>query len=369
MVTTLYKKNGAKVQQWSVEVVGSRYRSIEGFVNGAMTTSQWTEALPKNVGRKNATTGAQQALLEASAKVRLKLEKGYSENLTGETVNRFEPMLAHKFSDYGSKIKYPIWVQPKLDGMRCPVKDDGAWSRLGKQVFAVPHITESLDAGVFDLEHTSNVIFDGELYNHELRDDFNRLISLVKRQKPGVEDLKLSREHIQFHMYDAFFPDEPNLGFVDRFARALDITDGCLYIEPVETLIVKNEGELEAAYEKFLQAGYEGMMIRTDTPYVQKRTTALLKRKEFVDDEFEITDIVEGVGNRSGMMGKFIMKTKAGESFEADASGLGGHEAYKQFLIHKRDYIGLMATVKYQNLTPDRQVPRFGKVIAIRDYD
>lgn len=364
MIKTLYKKNGGKVQQWSIEVDKHMYRSIEGFVNGAMTTSEWTVAQPKNLGRANATSPQEQAVKEAMAKVKLKIEKGYTESLDGETEERFEPMLAHKYEDHKDKIKYPCWVQPKLDGMRCPIKSDGARSRLGKPVYAVPHIVGALQ-GIFEAH---NVILDGELYNHELRDDFNRLISLVKRQKPSVEDLKASRDNIQYHVYDCFFPDKPDLCFTERYTMIHEILKDVPYVRMVPTSMV-DEKMLEYAYEKFLEGGYEGIMIRTDTPYVQKRTTGLLKRKEFVDGEYEITDIVEGIGNRSGMMGKFIMRTPSGESFEADASGLGGHEAYVEFLANKKEYIGKAATVKYQNLTPDRQVPRFGKVIAIRDYE
>lgn len=359
MIVTLYKKNKEKVQKWSVEVDGSRYRSIEGFVDGAMTTSQWTQALPKNVGKKNEVSAEAQAEKEAMAKVKLKMDDRYTPDTDGVTPDAFTPMLAHKWEDQKDKIIYPCYVQPKLDGMRAPISIDGAKSRLGKPINAVPHITNTL-AEVFG---KVNVVFDGELYNHELRDDFNRLISLVKKNREGTEA-------IEYHVYDAFFPDSPDMLFQERFTRLLTWTlgtDDCICV--VDTFQVRNEQELNAKYEDFLEAGYEGIMIRNNSPYVQKRTNNLLKRKEFVDGEFLITDIIEGVGNRSGMMGKFIMVTESGNSFEADASGLGGHEAYREFLANKDEYIGKMATVKYQNLTPDRQVPRFGKVIAVRDYE
>ena len=42
------------------------------------------------------------------------------------------------------KVKYPIYSQPKLDGIRCIVKKDGMWSRNGKKIISAPHIHESL---------------------------------------------------------------------------------------------------------------------------------------------------------------------------------------------------------------------------------
>lgn len=357
-MVTLYKKNGNKVQQWSIEIQGDQYRSIEGFVGGVLTTSQWTVATGKNIGKKNETSPQDQANNEALAKIKLKLDKGYVHNVSGESEARFEPMLAHKYNEQKAKINYPCYVQPKLDGMRCPIDDRGAWSRQGKPVTAVPHIVSTLKK-VMD---EAIIVMDGELYNHDLRGDFNRLISLVKKNRDGTEE-------IQYHTYDCFFPGEPEMLFEERYERLCDLIDGIPYVLPVYTAKVNNPVELETFYTKFLEEGYEGMMIRNNTPYIQKRTINLLKRKEWLDDEYEIVDIIEGIGNRSGMMGKFVLKTASGEEFEADASGLGGHEAYKEFLTNMDDYIGRLATVKYQNLTPDRHVPRFGKVIAIRDYE
>jgi hypothetical protein len=81
ILKTLYKKNGDKVQKWSIEVDGGKYRTIEGFVDGAMTTSEWTQCVGKNIGRSNETTPEQQALKEAGAKNRLKQDKGYKEDI------------------------------------------------------------------------------------------------------------------------------------------------------------------------------------------------------------------------------------------------------------------------------------------------
>ena len=47
-----------------------------------------------------------------------------------------------------------------------------------------------------------NVILDGELYNHDLRNDFEQIISIVRKQKPDDIDMLNSREMVQFHCYD-----------------------------------------------------------------------------------------------------------------------------------------------------------------------
>lgn len=371
ILKTLYKKNGDKVQKWSIEVEEDKYRTIEGFVDGAMTTSEWTVATGKNIGRSNETTPAEQAIKEAGAKNRLKQDKGYKEDIDciHEAVP-FEPMLAHTYADHVAKVTYPCYVQPKLDGMRCPIRKEGAFSRQGKPVHSVPHIINAL---LPLLEAHPGIVLDGELYNHDLRSDFNKLISIVKKTKPTADDLKESAQSMQYHVYDMFDIANPTESFEERFIRMQqilaehDISEDVVKV--VRTVKIVDDAEMAQLYDEFLEQGYEGMMVRSNAAYQQKRTVNLLKRKEWLDDEYEIIDIVEGVGNRSGMMGKIIMVTPEGESFEADASGLGGHEAYVEMLQNREAYIGLYATVKYQNLTPDRKVPRFGKVIAIRDYE
>lgn len=369
-IRRLYKKNGDKIQEWNIEVHDSEYRSIEGFVGGAMTTSEWTEATRKNIGRSNEVSSEDQATKEADAKYKLKLDKGYVSDPSGIGAIQFEPMLAHKYTEYSHKIQYPCYVQPKLDGMRCPIRKEGAFSRQGKPVASVPHIIVHLEKLFTE---NPDIVLDGELYNHDLKDDFNKLISIVKKTKPTTGDLQESALKMQYHVYDMLDTDNPTLGFRERFDRMqellaeYDISERIVHVVP--TFKIDNEEEMEQLYERFLKEGYEGIMIRSNAAYMQKRTVNLLKRKEFIDGEFLIVDIEEGVGNRSKMMGRVIMKTPGGELFEADGSGLGGHEAYMEMLENRENYIGKLATVKYQNLTPDRQVPRFGKVTSIRDYE
>lgn len=363
IVQTLYKKNKDKVQEWSIEVEQDKYRSIEGYIDGIKTISTWRVAKPKNIGKANEINSIDQAMKEALAKVKLKKDNGYFESIKDiHDVAPFEPMLAHIYGENKEKVKYPCFVQPKLDGMRCNIHEGLALSRKRKPINAIPHILATLPS-------SPEITFDGELYNHDLKNDFNQLISLVKQPKPTIQDLANSASVIQYHVYDVFFADTPDMKFSDRHLRLKQYisTNGPIVIVPVRQ--VSNETELDAAYAQCLEEGYEGMMIRNNTDYVQKRTTNLLKRKEWIDEEFKITGVLEGEGNRSGMMGKFVLVDSRGEEFEADGSGLGGHDAYKEILENKQNYIGKIATVKYQNLTPDRQVPRFAKVVQIRDYE
>ena len=97
---------------------------------------------------------------------------------------RKKPMLAYPVSDKPIDYTQPVFMQPKLDGVRCLFTKDGAFSRAGNQFMNVEHIEYDLKP-VFN--RYPNLILDGELYNHGLKDDFNKIISLVKKKKPTIK--------------------------------------------------------------------------------------------------------------------------------------------------------------------------------------
>ena len=133
-----------------------------------------------------------------------------------------------------------------------------------------------------------------------------------------------------------------------------------------ESSLVDSPEHLDELYGEYVEQGYEGQMIRLDGPYENKRSPKLLKRKEFVDEEYTILGYEEGEGNRTGTIKHFKFKNKDGRDFK---SNVKGSFAYLAELLEKADdLIGKEATVKYFNLTPDG-VPRFPYVIAIRDYE
>ena len=49
-------------------------------------------------------------------------------------MTHFKPMLAHKYDEKRVDWSKPVWMQPKLDGVRCVFTKDGAFSRTGKNL-------------------------------------------------------------------------------------------------------------------------------------------------------------------------------------------------------------------------------------------
>ena len=361
---TLYKRavNG-KINEWTIEVNGNCYRTTSGYIDGQKTTTEWTCCDGKNVGRSNETTAEQQAMKEAKAEWDKRLERGYFGSIKDiDRFTMFKPMLANKWEDRKDKVTYPIYSQPKLDGIRCIVKSDGMWTRTGKPILSAPHVFESLKP-LF--EENPDLIFDGELYADKYANDFNAIVSLVKKTKPTAQDLIDSAKTIQYHIYD--LPSNPE-AFTERCLELVELAynmDGNI-CKIVSTDLVDSENGVEAYYLDYISAGYEGQMLRIDAPYENKRSNFLLKNKTFTDEEYKIVDVEEGNGNLTGMVGALVFESKQGDKFTASVNG--GWEYLKELWKERKSLIGKEATIKYFNITPDGK-PRFPKVVAIRDYE
>jgi len=349
------------LREWVVEYEEGRFRTHSGQIEGKTTTSKWYDVKPMNVGRSNERGLLEQAKFQAEAKWKKKVEAGYVTDIDKvDTVLFVKPMLAKKWEDRSDKISYPVYTQPKLDGMRAVITKDGAKSRNGKPWVTIPHILESLKP-LF--EENPDLILDGELYNHEYKDDFNAISSLAKRTKPTDEDLKETSDKLEFWWYDTITP-EP-LSFSDRYEsmEKLNEKHDLNMIVLVPTYHMLDEKSLDENYKSFIDAGYEGGIIRTDDLYECKRSNFLLKRKDFTDSEYKIVAIKEGKGNRGGMAGYMILQKEDGVEFHSNIKG--NHDFLKQLLIDAESYVGSYATCTYFNLTPDG-IPRFPFVTRFR---
>jgi len=390
---TLYKiDTKGKLREWTMHIDGASFYAVKGLVDGKKTTDKATTTIAKNVGRSNETTPEAQAELQAQAKFQKKLDSGYALNeIDAQTKKFYEPMLAHNFKDCQDELvgKYPCYSQPKLDGIRCIVRKEGdklvGRTRNGKEIECIPHILKSLNG--FFLAHPK-AILDGELYNHDLRDNFNKITSLVRKQKPiksasmtdkafakkqteYQERLAEAEDAIQYHVYDA-----PRINDVINENQSFDFRIDELkaklmtnkHIVLVETSEVYSLGNLNSLYNQYLEQGYEGQMVRKSlSSYENKRSKSLLKRKEFVDAEYKVVDIDVGNGNRSGTAKHLVCycpKTK--RTFNSNIKG--NFDYLKEIYDNRAEYIGQMATIKYFQLTPDG-IPRFPYAISFRNYE
>ena len=250
-------------------------------------------------------------------------------------VTQILPMLANKWEDRQQYISEPFYVQPKIDGVRLLVSKNGCFSRTGKPIKGVDHLSNGLRDGEW---------LDGECYAPDKT--FEEITSIFKTNPKDLE----------FHIFDYFDLERPELTFEERM--------DCISIE---TFLVKKKSSVKTYHDLFTSRGYEGVMIRDamSTYEIGKRSNYLLKYKEFQTEEYEIVGAKTGHG-RDAKAVVWMCKTQDGQEFNVRPEGTISQreEQYKNY----KKYIGKMLTVRFQNLT-SMKVPRFPVGVVIRDYE
>ena len=288
---------------------------------------------------------------------------------------RKKPMLAYPVNSKPINYDDKVFIQPKLDGVRCVIQAEPdysssgypisgvrvtAYSRTGKEWKNIDHILFNLKPW-FALN--PNVILDGELYNHDLKDNFEKIISLVRKQKPTDIDALESADLVQFHCYDII--DETKT-FEERntFIQQAVPRNHC--IKHVATELVEDDFNAEVKHKVNLSKGYEGSIIRENNVYQCKRSQSLKKFKDFHDDEALLLDWVEGKGKRKGTIGKFVAQDSEGNVFGMPVMDKFDY-LQNNFEVMKT-WVGKLATFTYFERTSANSY-RHPLFKCIRDYE
>ena len=279
-----------------------------------------------------------------------------------QNMTNFKVMLAHPVGK--KEFDKDSFIQPKLDGVRCYITKDGAFSRNHKPWINIQHISNELKPLFTKYPH---FVLDGELYNHDYKDNFNKIISLVRKQTPSDNERNEAKV-IQFHNYDIFTPDALDSVFSirDNIIGDLHTEFNLNYCKTVQTHKVSTIESATEWHKYFLALGYEGSILRNNKPYENKRSYNLQKFKDFHDTEATIIGWVEGQGKRTGTIGKFLAR-------DADGNEFGMPIMDKMPILEKMYdiaewYIGKIATFTYFQRTPSGSY-RHPLFKTIRNYE
>ena len=255
-----------------------------------------------------------------------------------------KPMLAHKFDDSRVDWSQPVYIQPKLDGVRCLFTKDGAYSRTGKKFMNLAHIELAL---ISFFKQNPDVILDGELYNHKLKNDFEKIISLVKKRKPTKDDRVEAAELVEYHIYDV--ASMTIATYNKRLSFIISLPSfKWNHIKRVDTKTAVDYDAALSLHKKNLKLGYEGSIYRSiDGKYKGTRSWDLMKFKDFHDTEATIVGYEIGKGKRQGTLGKFIMQDDEGVEFGCPPGKGYDYKDLANMLDNIHDYIGQRATFTY----------------------
>lgn len=288
---------------------------------------------------------------------------------------RYKPMLAYPVSEKLINYNDKNFMQPKLDGVRCLIQYEAeeyddmsnrgrviAYSRTGKEWKNIDHILFNLKS-FFKLN--PNVVLDGELYNHDLKDDFGKIISCVRKTKPTLEHKEESSKLIHFYCYDVIVSDD-TLEF-DKRSEWIKLNvprNWC--VKHVKTKEIWRDTSAKETHKINLLNGYEGSILRLNTKYEFKRSHSLRKFKDFRDSEARITGWVEGKGKRIGTIGKFTAVDSEGNEFGMPV--MDNFEKLRTNFELMKTWVGEIATFTYFERTKANSY-RHPLFKCIRDYE
>jgi DNA ligase-1 len=108
-------------------------------------------------------------------------------------------------------------------------------------------------------------------------------------------------------------------------------------------------------YEEFLQAGYEGAMLKNPFGlYTWDRSKHGLKYKPFEVDEYRVVGWAEGDGRNAGRLGALVIEVQDGVTCNV---GGGYSDELRNTIWATRDtMVGRTIRVKYKGKTEDKKL-------------
>lgn len=276
-------------------------------------------------------------------------------------------------------LTYPLYATPKIDGIRCLIRDGKAVSRTLKPI---PN-----DYIRTTIESANLPDFDGELTlaGAPSEHDFNAVQSAVmsKSGKPDFIYTIFDRSDLPAWGY------QTRLKIFTRYYLLLRLKLDWLKLIPV--IRCRTHKELRSCHESFMRVGYEGTVTRSpDGLYKQGRSTyregGMTKIKDWQSSEGTILGFTEQLENHNEEQRDELGYTKRSSSIagKTGAGTLGAidvmwrgiivtvgsssisHELRQKYWDNENDYMHMLVEFKYFGLSAGG-VPRHPIFLRFRE--
>jgi len=249
-----------------------------------------------------------------------------------------------KIDDELKKLTYPIWGEPKFDGIRMIVRNHRktrhvkthTLSRDAKPVEGVYGIMSEFDR----LVGNRNAEFDGEL---RIGDDF--LKTLGQSHRKTGHDLTVKRV---LHVFDLLVLDKQDLTYMPYEARRkylAELVEGkSELIVMTKSKILNSPEEVKDLYKKSIKAGYEGIVLKMNKPYTRDRRF-WFKMKPVKEMSLKVIGWEYGTGKNYESVSRLKVSDKSGklESWV----GTSKQKFIDKLTSEKENLIGKIVEVKF----------------------
>lgn len=300
------------------------------------------------------------------------LQKKLSIGTSTKTVNKvypgliptFEVSLAQKFEPKRIAGMSEVFVEPKLDGIRCfaIVENNEAklFARSGK---LITNFDSTIGSALATL---GDGCYDGEL----MGEDFIALMRQAYR-KDNVDAGSAYLSLFDYLPLEEWESGEAIMTTTDRYDELKlsirhirqDPSAGYVRVTP-RYLTSANFKDIMNLHDEFVKDGYEGAMVKTtDSPYRFGRSYDIMKVKAFHDVDLIIEGLDEGTGKHVGRLGAVVVSYKGVEV----KVGSGFTDEFRELIWNDpAGFIGRMIEVRYQEVTPDGSL-RFPTFVCFRN--
>lgn len=331
---TLYKvtKTGA-TQTHSITITNNTYTVTQGQLDGK-TQSYLTTCSPKNVGKANETSGAEQAIKEAQALWESKLKKGYTQTCGIPTTSQL-PMKVKCYQNQVKNVVFPCYSTPKLNGVNATFTLANntliLTSRGGELYKSLPHLESDIKRILTTLK-TDRIA--GELYIHG--EHLQDITSYVKSQKPESSLL-------EFHIFD--LPNVP--GTYEQRLKVLQTIKSTAFVKLIPSTLCHSHDDINSHFKLCISYGFEGTVIYNSSALYEYnvRSSNIFKYKQAQSAEYQVVDYTT---DKSGFP-LLICKITNDLTFTVKPSGTA--EQRKQLLNILPTKLGEYYTIEYETLS------------------
>ena len=265
-------------------------------------------------------------------------------------VHEYPVMLCSPFEQkLVDKIKFPAYVQLKMDGMRfnAIVKNGGCEfrSRNGKEI----QLLGNLEQEFIKLADGKDVVFDGELLVCDKgvildRQTGNGILNKANKGTISIDEARKVHATIwDIIPYADFVAGKGTHSYQTRFS-VLESLSMPKKISIVQSWVVENYDTAKALFEEFLQRGEEGIILKDmNGIWEDKRSKGQIKFKGEMECDLKIVGIEEGTGKYAGMLGAILCESADGVIKVSVGSGFTD----EQRKTYGKEIIDKIAAIKY----------------------
>ena len=267
------------------------------------------------------------------------LNKNFRFGLGTKSINYVFPNLIPEHAiqlakpiDY-ARVKYPVLVSPKLDGLRAIYKNGKFYSRLGNQFKGL----SVLEAQVAAMGLRKDTQLDGELMVPG--EHFNEISGAIRAFR--------ETDKVTFNIFDIPSSTGP---LRQRYAQVSNLLEQ-LQVHIVPHFIAYDDSDIQDLYQEAIRDGYEGIMVKDmGAHYENARTWSWMKVKPIHTEDLKVIGTFEGQGKYEGLCGGLIVD-RGGVRVRV---GSGLSDAQRNLWADdSSDILGATIEVAFQEVTPD----------------